>query len=329
VTAASKVKLAAFSFLDVVGICIRQLMRLPGRPADLRTLATMGLDIFRHVVLIQGEGSMKILITMFLGVLAFVSAAAAQIVVTPLNAASLGFSTADTRPGGSVNFVLDGSLSGGGLGSLNLSTDNSTSAKAQFLKADNLSLSSLTNVSYYSKKNSGPVFANVGFNIATCLGGFTTPTETNPTGCVAFTTLVFEPYQASGICCTNIPTGTWQNWDVFGGAHWSSRTTSAGGSCSVTAGAGGAPFYSLSSLAANCPSAVVVGYGFNVGSNNPAYDISADLMTVNGTTFDFEPYQVVTNKDQCKNGGWQYVTRQNATPFRNQGDCIQYVNTGR
>jgi len=32
-----------------------------------------------------------------------------------------------------------------------------------------------------------------------------------------------------------------------------------------------------------------------------------------------------TSKDQCKNGGWQMWTPR----FRNQGDCIQYVNTGK
>jgi len=32
-----------------------------------------------------------------------------------------------------------------------------------------------------------------------------------------------------------------------------------------------------------------------------------------------------TNKDQCKNGGWQMWTPR----FRNQGDCIQFVNTGK
>jgi hypothetical protein len=31
-----------------------------------------------------------------------------------------------------------------------------------------------------------------------------------------------------------------------------------------------------------------------------------------------------TNKDQCKNNGWQTFT--NPT-FKNQGDCIQFVNT--
>jgi hypothetical protein len=36
-----------------------------------------------------------------------------------------------------------------------------------------------------------------------------------------------------------------------------------------------------------------------------------------------------TNKDQCKNNGWQSLSRADGTPFKNQGDCIQYVNTGK
>jgi len=38
---------------------------------------------------------------------------------------------------------------------------------------------------------------------------------------------------------------------------------------------------------------------------------------------------VVTSKDQCKSGGWQSLIRADGTPFKNQGDCIQYVNTGK
>jgi hypothetical protein len=34
-----------------------------------------------------------------------------------------------------------------------------------------------------------------------------------------------------------------------------------------------------------------------------------------------------TNKDQCKNDGWQ--TFNTPRKFKNQGDCIQYVNTGK
>ena len=31
----------------------------------------------------------------------------------------------------------------------------------------------------------------------------------------------------------------------------------------------------------------------------------------------------------CKNDGWQSLTRADGTTFRNQGDCIQYVNTSK
>lgn len=33
-------------------------------------------------------------------------------------------------------------------------------------------------------------------------------------------------------------------------------------------------------------------------------------------------------KDDCKDGGWQTFTRADGTPFKNQGDCVQYTNTG-
>ena len=36
---------------------------------------------------------------------------------------------------------------------------------------------------------------------------------------------------------------------------------------------------------------------------------------------------VPTDKNQCKGDGWKTLVRTNGTPFKNQGDCIQYVNT--
>lgn len=36
-----------------------------------------------------------------------------------------------------------------------------------------------------------------------------------------------------------------------------------------------------------------------------------------------------TSKDACKKDGWKTLYRANGTPFKNQGDCIQYVNTGK
>lgn len=38
---------------------------------------------------------------------------------------------------------------------------------------------------------------------------------------------------------------------------------------------------------------------------------------------------VPTTKDQCKNGGWATSVRADGSTFKNQGDCIQYVNTGK
>lgn len=34
-------------------------------------------------------------------------------------------------------------------------------------------------------------------------------------------------------------------------------------------------------------------------------------------------------KDACKKGGWMDLAREDSSTFKNQGDCIQYVNTGK
>ncbi len=45
------------------------------------------------------------------------------------------------------------------------------------------------------------------------------------------------------------------------------------------------------------------------------------------TTFDFEPsIGPPASKDACKQNGWQSF---NYPTFNNQGDCIQFVNTGK
>ena len=35
------------------------------------------------------------------------------------------------------------------------------------------------------------------------------------------------------------------------------------------------------------------------------------------------------NASACKKDGWLQLTRADGTPFNNQGDCIQYVNTDK
>jgi hypothetical protein len=48
-----------------------------------------------------------------------------------------------------------------------------------------------------------------------------------------------------------------------------------------------------------------------------------------GTAFVCTGNNVPTTEAQCKNGGWTRTVRPNGTPFKNQGDCIQYVKTGK
>ena len=139
-----------------------------------------------------------------------------------------------------------------------------------------------------------------------------------------FTTLVYEPVYNG-----DVVSGEWQTWDAFAGGNaiwWSSNPIP------------GAPnrdtFVSWNTILANNPDAVIVGgFGINQGSGNPALVSAVDALTLgyNGSqvVYNFEPYRVATSADACKNGGWTTLRRADGSTFKNQGDCVSYVNTGR
>lgn len=237
--------------------------------------------------------------------------AAAPVVVTPTN--TQGWSTADTRPGGAVGFVSD-STAPSGVGALQLTTDLTTTAKAQYMHEATTALSAVTDLSYWTKQNSA-VFpgGDPSYQLAVFLNG----------GTSGFTTFVYEPYE-NGV----VVPGTWQSWDVDQGMFWSSRSVTCSNG-NVIAGGGGAPFYTLSQINTLCPGAVVAGFGVNIGSNNPGYDVETDLVNFNGTVYDFEPYMVATTKDQCKNDGWKTVKDSSGNSFKNQGQCVSSVANGK
>ena len=54
--------------------------------------------------------------------------------------------------------------------------------------------------------------------------------------------------------------------------------------------------------------------------------VHADNVDINGTIYTFDEPQT---KGACKKSGWVVVTRANGSEFKNQGDCIQYFNTGK
>ena len=55
----------------------------------------------------------------------------------------------------------------------------------------------------------------------------------------------------------------------------------------------------------------------------------AGLWTVSNVHLGATDIKTATAKDECKKGGWQDLTRADGSSFKNQGDCIQYVNTGK
>lgn len=44
---------------------------------------------------------------------------------------------------------------------------------------------------------------------------------------------------------------------------------------------------------------------------------------------EFTTFAIPTATSECKNGAWQNLVRSDFTPFKNQGACVSYVNTGK
>ena len=56
-----------------------------------------------------------------------------------------------------------------------------------------------------------------------------------------------------------------------------------------------------------------------------AYRMSDHDPVIVGLNLDVVP----SDKNQCKKDGWQNMRRTDGTEFRNQGQCVKYVNTGK
>jgi hypothetical protein len=238
--------------------------------------------------------------------------AGTTVVVTPAN--QQGWSTSDTRPGGTVTFVSDPS-SPLPPGALQLTTDSTTTAKAQYLHAASSPLSSVSEAGYYTLQVSGSAVADPSYQLVMCLSGGATSTT------CGFSTLVFEPYQ-NPLMGPIVP-GVWQQWSVSTGLFWSTRTVTC--SNGVVAGTPGGPaIYTIGQIQTICPSAVVIGFGVNIGTNNPGYDVRTDGFDFNGTTYDFQLTNPPTSKDECKEGGFANLTDADGNAFRNQGQCVSF-----
>ena len=155
--------------------------------------------------------------------------------------------------------------------------------------------------------------------------------------------LFLEPVYQSGAysgdsvpnqCGSNpacVTLGQWQHWNALNGGWWSLNE------------GGGPPLHTLAGYEALHPGTkivnredgaggvrIVAGGGAGAWDN---FDGNADAFTIginnNNTTYNFELHNVPSSAAQCKNGGWQSLTRANASGFKNQGDCVSYISNGK
>ncbi len=254
-----------------------------------------------------------------------VLAASSTVVVRPGDVGTSWF-TADTRTGGSVSFVTGPAAPPLGIGSLQMTTTDA-SAKAQLFNYSYIgtplaAFDAISYSAYRSSSSTNSAGQTIMLNLEVDFNG--------PATSGGFTTLVFEPvYQPGGVGA--MATDTWQTWDGYDAGNavwWSSRAIP--GVCAFDC------FVSWSSiLAANPDATILGGVGFNVGSGWAGlFTGNADALNVgvtgNTTVYDFEPnLPTPANKSDCKDGGWQNLYRADGSAFKNQGDCIQYVNTGK
>lgn len=237
------------------------------------------------------------------------------VVVTPNN--TQGWVAADNVSGGTTSYVFDPS-SPLPPGALQLATDATSGSKADYLHpAGNLPLSSVTELGYDTRQVEAPAT-----DASVADASYQLPIYA--LGSSGYTTLVYEPYENAASSGQAVTPGAWQKWNVASGLFWSSHSVSSG-NCHLQASQG-TYLYTLEDVQTMCPDATTLGFGADVGSNNPSWTINVDGIDFNGTTYNFQLTNEPTSKEQCKNGGYANLTDANDNTFRNQGQCVSYDN---
>ncbi len=128
---------------------------------------------------------------------------------------------------------------------------------------------------------------------------------------------------------------TWQEWDAYDGGN--ARWSYSGGTWPVTAEAG-TTTKTWAQILTDYPGVRIrvtdAHLGLRVGepyASGYTENISSFTFGTAGgeTRYDFEPFVTATTRETCKNGRWVDVRRADGSAFRNQGDCVSYIQTGR
>ncbi len=247
------------------------------------------------------------------------AAAAATVVVNPNNMQGWSFVN-DNGAGGSGSMVSGPATPPLGQGSAQLEvpapTDGYALAKAAY---QGLDLASITSLQYSTYRSSGgPALAiALQFNID----------ADSTDGNTAFQgRLVYEPYHTQ-----TVQTGVWQTWNTLNDAAGTGTGNwwfSNGALATATGCSQANPCTWAEVLAARPNAEVHSTLGavvLKAGSGWTGFVGNVDALKINSDTYDFEPLVgPPTSKDQCKKEGYK---RFNNPSFRNQGECIAYVNS--
>jgi len=280
--------------------------------------------------------------------------AAGTITVQPNN--MQGWTTTNQDLGATVGIVDDSSAQFG-QGSLQFHTGCDHDSKAQISKLGlNVPLSSVTEMSYWTKQNAGNTYNYEipsyqlrldmdgtgryvtdfyyypSANTTIAIPDNATVINSDSNYCVNNSDATNTVTNTSGLpSAPDILIGTWQKWNVLSG-KWASYqpipgtfdsipelTPGEGGIDSGIAGAarGGGEFYTITDILRKYPSAKVVGIGSNLGVFYENSTSFADGISMNNTAYDFEINPPApVSKSDCKKAGWL------SFDFVNQGKCI-------
>jgi hypothetical protein len=230
---------------------------------------------------------------------------------------------------GDYAFVEGPSTPPAGVGSLEMTAPNLGTDKVTITtnNHDGMAIADLDALTYWTYRDSSstsPGYTVPSVNIFITNGG--------PEGNVGWAPLIWEPIYSFGAAA--IQDDTWQQWDTmadsetgFGGGWWSTRDL--GTICQFNC------FVSWETVLEQNPNATIIVAGEGAGSTGVnlgrgpsgsfygAVDTFAVTFGGVETIYDFEPaVGGPETKDDCKNGGWVDYG------FKNQGLCIQFVNTG-
>ena len=138
--------------------------------------------------------------------------------------------------------------------------------------------------------------------------------------------LVFEPYHEPSL--GPVQPGVWQTWNTLAGKWWlsgagnparfPSPVCSQSAPCTVAELLGHYPNIGIRDVPGQANTILKAGGGWtNFDGNTDALKVGIDGVT---TTYNFELGP--TNKDECKNGGWEGI-------FKNQGQCVSSFSSNK